>query len=78
MLDEKAVSEVVLSFEGWNTQKLVIALKNLDGKMFIDARKWLVDESKGLKTPTKKGLSLEVRDWKLAIEEINKVLSANT
>ncbi len=40
MYNEAALSEEVVEFEDWNKQKLVLVVKSISGKLFLDARKW--------------------------------------
>ena len=75
MINDKALVEQLVEFEGWSNQKLVIALKQIDGKFFIDMRKWIEQGSSYY--PTKKGITLEIAHWNEAIKHLNEIASAN-
>lgn len=72
MIDSQAIDEILDQFEGWNSQKIVVALKSLEGKMFIDVRKWI--DIKGEMRPSK-GLMLSVNHWPKAIKMIETIIS---
>ena len=74
MLDDHAIDEIVVQFDGWKSQKMVVALKSLEGKQFIDARKWVRSEDGSTMRPNK-GIMLSVKDWPKAIEMIQEMLA---
>lgn len=75
MINDKAISEKVVHFEGWNSQILIVALKSIDGKMFIDVRKWIEKGDQNI--ASRKGITLELAHWIEAIKQINEVIGAN-
>ena len=74
MIDNSAIDEIEGQFDGWKHQKLVVALKLLQGNQFIDARKWTPVSSGSSEMKPTKGLMLAVNDWPKAIEMINEML----
>ena len=73
MVDDRALKEVIVEFIGWNTQKLVLAVKSVDGKLFLDVRKWYFYEN-AKPSPTKKGLMIGLSDWNKVIESIKALI----
>lgn len=72
MIDTGAIDEKVL--ELWPKQKLVIALKMLEGRAYIDVRKWI--EVDGKLTP-RKGIMLSVEHWPHVIKEVQAMLDSH-
>ena len=59
------------------TVKVHISLKSVEGKMFIDIRKWFKYPNLDHYVSSKKGIMLRVSDWDKIIPLINK-LSGNS
>ena len=57
--------------------KFLVEFKIIDGKQFIDVRKWVLFPGSSEWMPTKKGICLELHQWKQAIEKMEELLSAN-
>lgn len=51
------------------------SLKNHAGRMFIDARKWLKYPNLDHYLPSKKGLSMELEEWKGMIPLIQELIA---
>ena len=73
IIDDQSISEIEVE-NLWPNQKMIVALKTLSGKMFIDARKWT-------KTQTGyspgKGLMLHVEHWPLVTQKIQEMIAQN-
>ena len=74
MVDDRALKELIVEFVGWDTQKLVLAIKNIEGRLFLDVRKWYFYNN-ATPRPTKKGMMLEFKDWRIVIEHIKSLIS---
>jgi len=55
--------------------KIRLSLKTLENKKFIDVRKWLKYPNLDHFVPTKKGLMISLKDWKLALPIIAAFIS---
>ena len=73
MLDDSSVDEITHRFDDWNTQKINVALKTLEGKEFIDLRKWFTS-NQGVSRPMK-GIMLSVKHWPKVVEMVNEMLA---
>ena len=73
MISKGSLDEIEHQFDGWKHQKLIVALKNLDGNLYIDCRKWLPVGSGDEMRPSK-GITLSVNDWPKAILMVNEML----
>ena len=58
---------------GWTTQKLIACVKSVNGKMFVDVRKWVKATSQSEYRP-RHGIMLDVKDWPKAMEAISKLV----
>ena len=74
MIDNTAIDEISNQFDGWKSQKMVVALKTLEGNQFIDARKWTTTSGSDELRPSK-GLMLKVSDWPRLIVMVNEMIS---
>lgn len=75
MTNNESIDEITLDFDGWNTQKLIVALKSYDGRLFVDARKWMIYPDKNIST--RRGLMLDLLQWPKAIEAIQGFIKQN-
>ena len=74
----KAVEEFKLQPDDWRTQKLSVALRNLDSQFFIDVRKLICGFKKNgdpYEFRSKKGIMLSVEFWPEVCEKINELVS---
>ena len=69
MIDRTAIDEEVL--ELWESQRLLISLKQVSGKAFVDARKWIAFENA---YRPKSGLMLSFEHWPIAMKKIQEML----
>lgn len=54
--------------------KLRVSLKSIDGKLFVDVRKWVKWPNIDHFIATKKGIMLSCGDWKKAITMIESMI----
>ena len=73
MIDYGSIEQTTLKL--WPKQELIVSLKSLEGKLFIDARKWAM---LGDTMRPGKGLMLDLECWPKVIEAVNAMLKANT
>lgn len=76
MIDNVALSEEVYANPRWNTQRVLVSVKQAAGKLYVDCRKWT--EKNGTLAPSK-GIMLALEDWTGVIPLIQRAVeSANT
>lgn len=78
MIDKDAVSEVEYEGKGWNYQRLILSIKFFEGKQYLDVRKWMKRKSSPEleMMKTRKGLMLDIDDWKLVVPMINDMIAS--
>lgn len=54
---------------------LVMALKQMNGELMIDARKWYKHGEVTDFYPSKKGIMMAVKDWKVLFDGVNELIS---
>ena len=59
------------------TQSLHVSLKTVNGKLAVDARKWNKFHGMDDFIPTKKGLMLDLNQWKQLIPLIQAMIDEN-
>lgn len=74
MIDHTAICEEIYQNPSWITQRVMICLKQVPGKLFIDIRKWT---DKNGKLQPSKGIMLSVDDWPPIISMIQKMIEKN-
>lgn len=74
MIDNQAVCEKEVDMK-WESQKLLITLKQLHGKSYVDVRKWIQFEN-GYRP--RHGLMLEKDQWNHVTDEVKAFLADNT
>lgn len=75
MIDDCALSEVEWHPDEWKYQKLVASLKSMEGKLWIDLRKWLPKgRPEDNQMRRSKGLMLELEHWKRVLPLITKFI----
>ena len=67
------IEEMVVETPSWSKQKLIACVKSVNGKMFIDLRKWVKNEGTEILRP-RLGIMLSVDDWPKAMEAISKLV----
>ena len=58
------------------TQKLHCAVKTRDGRLEVDARKWMINQDGVSYRSSHKGLQLKPEDWKRAIPLIQELIAS--
>ena len=77
MTDTTAIDEEIVTF-GEEKQRVVIALKQAVGRVYIDLRKWnpvFLNPSEF--HPSAKGLMLRFEQWPVVIAGINRMIAAH-
>ena len=69
-----ATTELVLS----ETVKAMIQLKSNDNRLLVDVRKWFKFERNLDYFPTRKGITLDVDQWKKIIPMIQNLIDGKT
>lgn len=59
-------------------QSLHLSTKTANGKLFLDARKWIKYPNLEDYTPSKKGLMLSIDEWKMVLPTIIEMVNCNT
>ena len=63
MIDNTSLDEVSWHPDEWKSQTLNLSVKNLDGHIFLDARKWFKNMDSSKEWRMSKGLMLQVGHW---------------
>ena len=74
MIDNHAVSEIEYRNESWNSQVVLISLKQVDGRNYVDVRKW---HGYGGQLVASKGMMLRFDDWIPIMKHIQATIDAN-
>ena len=72
MRNETAIREAEIALG--ETVKLVLCLKNWEGKVYIDARKWKKAVAGDIFYPSTLGIMLETKHWLYAIPKIKEFI----
>ena len=78
MYDRRGLDELEVVKLPWQTQKLLIVFKNLEGKDYLDMRKWINMPKFDEFRPTAKGLMLTINDWLVAMEGLNTMIGRHS
>ena len=60
-----------------DAQMLRLSIKSNNGKLYLDARKWVKFPSQTDYFATKKGLMMELDEWSQLLPKIEQIVSAN-
>lgn len=77
MIDKSGLDEIDVGGLTWNFQRLIVAYKTLEGKDFIDARKWVPTIHDDKYTP-KGGLMLRPEHWLKTMKAINEMIERHS